>query len=160
MPESAPQREGLRVRKLAGQPGSGVVHTDPRDGVPAKYPLAGVVFLDVDGHHTVDHLPDGDPVPAPKAIRLPADYVQREPWIELVNPTAVVRNGGSASNPTAKLHTFIHADEIVLHMLSGDFRYEVVHQPDKYDASGAPTNAAGDPDTVVDWFYDADLIGD
>lgn len=147
----APQREGLRVRKLADTFGGDrtVLYTDPRDGVPAKYPLAGVVFLDINFNRTDV---------APKAIRVPADYAQREPWVELVNPTAVVRNGGSAANPTATLHTFIHADELVLHMLDGDRRYRVVGQPDKYGADGEPTNEAGDPTAEVRWYYDADLI--
>jgi hypothetical protein len=145
----AAERQGLRVRKLAGD---GPIHTDPRDGVPAKYGLAGVVFIDkIHGRRTDE---------VPEAIRVPTDYASREPWIELVNSRAVTKPAGPPSNPWAGQppHVFLHADELVLHMQSGDYRYKVVHQPDKYDASGKPTDVTGDPTTTVDWFYDADLI--
>ncbi len=49
--------------------------------------------------------------------------------------------------------------------LSGDFRYAVTHQPDKYEGRDhvdgdehVSTAVAGDPDTHVDNFYDLDLI--
>lgn len=157
-------RVGLNVRKLADyDAGTGsVLYSDHLTGEPAKYPLKGVVFTDPQGRST--NL-DGSPVAAPKLTRISTDYAQREPWIELVNPTAVVRNGGSAQNPTAKLHTFVQADEIVLHMIDGDYRYRVTHQPDKYegaehanDADHVASNAAGDPNTHVDWYYDVELI--
>lgn len=155
------KRRGLMVRKLAGEPGSGVHHPDHITGEPALYPLAGVVFTDAQGRRTDL---DGVAYPAPKAIRVPTDYVQREPWIEIVNPRPTIANAGTTSNPTAKIHQFIEADELVLHMLDGDYRYTVVHQPGKYsgadhvDGPHEATSAAGDPNTHVDWFYDADLV--
>jgi hypothetical protein len=147
-----PRREGLRVRKLADQrEGSdSVLYADHVTGEPAKRPLLGVVFVDEVRGRRTDRVPTH--------IRVPNDYVQREPWIEMVNPTAVVRNAGPANNPTAKLHTFVQADELVLHMLDGSYRYRVVGQPDKYGADGEPSNAAGDPTTEVRWYFDADLI--
>lgn len=145
----ADRYEGLRVRKLAGEPGSGVHHTDHITGEPSLRPLKGVVFTDTRGR-TTDRVP-------PK-ISVPHDYVAREPWIEFVNPRGVVKPAGPATNPFAKTHQFIHADEIVLHMLDGDHRYKVTHQPDKYDAAGNPTDVAGDPTAEVHWYFEADLI--
>lgn len=142
------QREGLRVRKLAGEPGSGLYHRDHITGEPAKYPLAGVQFVDTQGLRS-------DVVP--KQITVPHDYVDREPWIELVGVTAAVRPAGPAENPWAKKHNFTHVEELILHTVHGDLRYKVVRQPDKYGADGQPINEAGVPADVY-WAYDADLI--
>lgn len=156
------KRRGLMVRKLAGEPGSGVHHLDHITGQPALYPLAGVVFTDAQGRRE-----DLNRVPYPpqRLIRVPTDYVQREPWIEVVGPKPAIANGGPKANPTAIMHTFIQADELVLHMLDGDYRYKVTHQPGKYvgaehvdGEAHVATDVAGDPNTHIDWFYDADLI--
>lgn len=129
----AVQREGLRVRKLADE----------------SRQFVGTALLDLNFNRTDV---------APAQIRVPTDYAQREPWVELVNPTPVLREGGPASNPTAVLHTFVHVDALILHTVTGDYRYKVVHQPDKYYADGVTPGApAGDPTAVVDWYYDADL---
>lgn len=144
------QRHGLRVRKLAGEPGSGPHYPDHVTGEPSARPFAGVAFLDERLNRTDQ---------PPKHIRVPHDFVSREPWIETVGTKGVVKPAGPSANPFAKTHTFVHADELVLHMADGDYRYKVVGQPDKYDAAGKPTDAAGDPETEVRWFYDADLIG-
>lgn len=144
------QRQGLRVRIL----------TDTPDLEPGQRHVSGVIFLDNQLRRNVDGDPYGDPVPAPTKIRVTTDYVARNPWIEPVNAQAVAKPAGPPSNPWGGMppHVFLHADELVLHMLTGDFRYKVVGQPDKYDADGVPTDVAGDPTTEVRWFYDADLI--
>lgn len=157
------KRQGLRVRKFAGE--SGVIHTDHATGEPSKHPLAGVGFTDDQGRNADL---EGNPIPAPKRLRLPSDYVMREPWIEIVNPRPVLKPSGPPSNPWGGQqgpHNFVHIDEFVLHMVDGDYRYRVVHQPDKYDtpehvdgAVETPCDTPGDPTTHVDWFYDADLI--
>jgi hypothetical protein len=150
MPDESERREGLRVHKLAGAPGSGVVHNDHATGLPSLLPLAGVVFTDRSGI-TVDT--------PQRLIRVPNDYVEREPWVEMVGVRAQARPAGPPTNPWQKSHAFLHADEIVLHMRDGDYRYRVVGQPDKYDlTTGLPSDVAGDPNTEVRWFYDADLI--
>ena len=89
---------------------------------------------------------------------LPHDYVEREPWIELVNVRPVTKPAGPPDNPWAKRHDFLHCDELVLHMIDGDRRYKVVANPDKYDAEGNPTDVVGDPNAEVRWYYDADLV--
>lgn len=163
----APVRSGGNFRKRAGEPGSGVHHTDPATGQPSLRPFAGAEFADERGRTTVNGEPDGGPLPAPKMLRLSTTYVSQEPWIELVNVRPVTVPSGPAGNPwngQQPPHTFLQADEVVLHMLSGDFRYKVVHQPGKYegavhvDGDHAATDVTGNPDTHVDWFYDLDLI--
>lgn len=162
-------RQGIRVRKLADYRSgtASTLYADHLTGEPSLYPLLGVVWTDEYGRKTDL---EGNPFPPQKQIRIPTDYVTREPWIELVGVKAVARPKGPASNPWREAHTFLQADEIVFHMLDGDgnpvdHRYRVVHQPDKYDtadhvdgADEVPTDNAGDPSTHVDWFYDADLI--
>lgn len=124
------QRHGLRIRIQ-------------RNGAP--------IFLD-------DAL---EPAAAPpERISVPVEYATRQPWIEIRGQRPVVRPGGPASNPFAKVHTFIHADELVLRMADRDWHYTIVGQPDKYDAAGEPTDSAGDPTCEVRWFYDADLVED
>jgi hypothetical protein len=98
-------------------------------------------------------------------------------WLELMNARTVQRPAGPAHEPNRELHTFIHADAIVLHCAGGDVRYRVTQQPDKYavidrveingdkrlvreeiDPTAEVTRdiyAAGD--TRVDWFYLAEL---
>lgn len=165
------KRRGLMVRKLAAEDGTGLYHRDHITGEPALRPLKGVVFADELGRK---HDLDGNAHPAPRLLRLPTDYVLREAWIELVNQRGVVKPSGPASNPwngQQAPHTFVHCDEVILHMIdpdteeSVDYRYRVTHQPDKYDTpvheDGVTETAcdnAGDPTTHVDHFYDLDLI--
>lgn len=159
MSSEAPRREGLRVRKLAGDPNhpDAVYHPDHITGLPSLRPFGGVSFIDGRGRNTSE--------PQQK-IQVPVDYVTREPWIEAVGLEPLVVPAGTAANPYSKTpHVFMQADEIILHMLDGDYRYQVVHQPGKYEgaehvdgAEHTATDVTGDPDTHVDWFYDADLI--
>lgn len=161
------RRQALHVRKLAGEPGSGEHLPDHKTGEMSLRPFIGAIFLDDMGRSTVDGVPNGDPVPPPKRIGwIPMDYAQRESWVEIVGQRPVVAPAGTVANPYSKQpHVFLHADEIVLHMVSGDYRYRVVHQPGKYEgaehvpgAEHTATDVTGDPNTHVDWFYDADLI--
>jgi len=108
----------------------------------------GAIFLG-------DDLEPGDP---PKKISVPTDYADRQSFIRLVNPRPQTRPAGTSDTPFSKVHTFLHADELVLHMADRDYHYKVVGQPDKYDAKGKPSDVAGDPTTEVRWFYDADLV--
>lgn len=146
------ERAGLVVHKMAGPPEAAV--NDQGEAVLVKS-LAGVRLLDR------QRLADGDGYVEleshPAGFRMPMDYADREPWVELVNTSVVHKPGGPAEAPWRVTHTFVHAEQIVLHLHSGDATYRVVHQPDKYDADGNPTDVAGDPSAVVDWFYDADL---
>lgn len=136
--------DGLeRVRRydpITGEP----YWASPTTGEPLPKQVAGVVF-DMDAE--------------PLTIALSSKYVGDEPWIELVGQTVVHRPAGPAENPWKGTHTFVHADEIILHLADGDRRYQVTHQPDKYDdETGLPSDDAGDPTTHVDHFYVAELI--
>lgn len=156
----APTIQGLRIRKLADKSeGERIVRFDPETGEKKlvnphtagddhePWPLAGVQI-------------EGD---TPKLTRVPTSFVasgRAEGWIELENDRPVHRPGGTPDDPWMKTHTFIHADAVILKTVDGDVRFEVVHQPDKYDdESGEPTEEAGDPTTHVDWFYDLKLEG-
>lgn len=151
MTDTTERRIGLRVRKLADrEAGPGAFrHTDHITGEPSKHPLLGVVFLDHLEHRTDE---------PQRKITVPTDYATRESWIEMVGVRAVAKPGGPKNNPWATIHSFLHCDQLVLHMLDGDYTYRVVRQPDKYDSSGAPTDAVADSTTEVYWAYDADLI--
>lgn len=145
--------KGLKVRKLAGDPddGNARYYPDHVTGEPSLRPLGGVVFID-------NSLTRTDEVPT--FIRVPTDYVAREHWIELGESSVVTRPAGTAAAPYSKPpHVFVQTETLTLHMLNGDFVYRVVGQPDKYDLStGAPTDEAGNPNTEVRWYYDAELI--
>lgn len=127
----------LAIRKLADrESGERVVRFDPVTGEkklvnPATpgdehepWPLAGVRF-------------EGE---APDQVSVPMDWVQRavaEGWAELVNQRAVVRPAGPTqdvlvSSHTGAPHTFIQADEVIFHMIDGDYRYKITRNPDKY----------------------------
>lgn len=136
--------DGLeRVRRydpITGEP----FWAAPSTGEPLPKEVAGVVF-DMDAEPTV--------------IALSTKYVGAEPWIELVNARPVFKPAGPPEDPWRGTHTFVHCDELVLHLADGDRRYAVTHQPDKYDdETGMPSDNAGDPTTHVDHFYVAELI--
>jgi hypothetical protein len=149
---------GLRVRKLALDDGLERVKrfdpvtgegywAHPTTGDPLPKQVAGVVCEN-----------DGGP---PPLISVSTSYVDVEPWIELVDPRPVHKPGGPLERPWATTHTFVHCDELVLHLADGDVRYRVVHQPDKYDdETGEPSDQPADPTTHVDWFYVAELVED
>lgn len=142
---------GLAVKILADDSPGATVHQDHATGEPSLRGRLGVVFADRSTHRQSDTVPE--------RISVPHDYVDKHDWIEVVNPSAVVRPAGPADKPFAKTHTFPHADELVFHMAGGRVRYRVVHQPDKYDdETGEVAERAGDPTTHVDWFYVAELV--
>lgn len=158
----------LRVRKLADKStGTRVVRFDPETGerklvnpdTPGDshepWPLLGVQF-------------EGE---APQETKVPTKYVEAaiaEGWMERVNERPVVRPAGPRQNVWSSTHngtphTFIHCDQIIFHMVEGDYTYEVVHQPDKYLADGHDDDtvtpeeyAAGN--TRVDHWYGLELI--
>lgn len=132
---------GFRFRKLADKStGERVVRFDPVTGEkklvnPATpgdthepWPLLGVVF-------------EGDP---PTEATIPTGMVVTgvsEGWIERVNPTHVMRPAGPTqdvmeSGHSGNPHFFTHCDEMIFKMHDGDYRYRVVHQPDKYAVTG------------------------
>lgn len=81
-----------------------------------------------------------------------------EGWASLEGENVVHRPGGPLANRWAVTHTFVQADAIVFHLMDGDVRYKVTHQPDKYVASGTDSTKMtddkyGDGDSRVDLFY-------
>lgn len=149
MPSNNTAPRGLRIRKLADRSGGEQAKlADLPGSPPGTWPLAGIVI-------------DGDP---PEVAVIPMAWVRRgheAGWLELENARVVQRPAGPADDPTRDLHTFTHADTIIIHADGGDIRYRVTHQPDKYhvDADDAEVTkqAYRAGDTRVDWFYIAQL---
>lgn len=120
----------------------------------------------------------------PEETRVPTSWVSRgisEGWLEGINGRPVVRPAGPRqdtwnSTQTGTPHVFTHYDEIVLKTVTGDIRYRVTHQPDKYADYDQATHTdrlkafTADDDTPVtpaayeagatrvDWFYDLELV--
>lgn len=142
---------GLGVMLLADDSPGATVHPQWDTGEPSARGYGGAQFIDRVTHEAVE---------APPAFVVPHDYIDRYPYFEVVGQTAVVRPAGPADKPYAKTHTFPHAEAFILHMIDGDYRYRVTHQPDKYDdETGEVAERAGDPTTHVDWFFVAELEG-
>lgn len=130
-----------RFDPLTGQP----YWASPSTGEPLPKACAGVV-------------PEGD---LPAALRISQKICGAEEWIELVNPRPVHKPAGPPQDPWRSTHTFVHCDELVLHLLDGDVRYRVTRQPDKYDTeTDLPSDNAGDPTTYVVHDYVAELTED
>lgn len=149
MPSSHASPRGLRVRKIADHSGGDEAkHADLPGAPPGTWPLAGVV---IDGD-----VPEVATIPLPWARRAAA-----EGWVELENSRVVQRPAGPPQDPTRDLHTFTHADTVIIHTGGGGIRYRVVHQPDKYHVEGdeaeVTTQAYRAGDTRVDWFFVAEL---
>lgn len=148
---------GLRVRKLAVDDGLERVQrfdpltgekfwASPSTGEPLPKQVKGVV-LDTDV--------------APPAIRISQKFVGAADWIEQTHARVVHKPAGPAEDPWRATHTFVHCDELVLHLLDGDVRYRVTRQPDKYDTeTDEPSDLAGDPTTYVVHDYVAELVED
>lgn len=120
-------------------------------GQPHPKQSAGVVLLDPDDHTNELQEP-------PDAFTMPAHYPdEQRDWVERVNARPVHKPGGNLDNPWGTTHTFVHCDQIILHLEAGDAVYDVVHQPDKYTADGDPTDTVGDPTDVVDWHYELEF---
>jgi hypothetical protein len=145
--------EPLSVKKLADKTdGERVTRFDPETGQPKPWPFAGLEII-------------GDP---PERTQVASKFVTRgqaEGWIEVINPRMVHRPGGPPEEPWRVTHTFMQADAIVFKCVEGDVRYEVVHQPDKYDDQKDSDDetlvtdesyAAGQ--TRIDWFFELKLV--
>lgn len=161
--------EVLRIRRLADK-SEEAVREHPMDH-PDKWPLAGIEI--------VDFL--GKPTTPPDVCRVSTALVDKgraEGWIELVGENVVHRPGGPPDDLYRVTHTFKQADKIVFKTMSGEARYDVTHQPDKYvdtneygpldrEPTPKPTAKADAVEvtdehyaaghTRVDWFYDLKL---
>lgn len=161
---------GLQIHKLADtSSGERVVRYDEVTGEkklvnPATpgnehepWPLKGVRIAN-----------DGGPSAKCNVSQRYVSTAVSEGWMTRVNERAVVRPAGRTqahleSSQTGTPHVFIHADEIHIKTLDGDVKYRVIHQPDKYAATGGDKKKvtpemyeAGE--TRVDWFYGLELI--
>jgi len=149
----ADKSEGTRVtRYVVSDDGETVekrlVNPDTEGDEHEPWPLAGIEIVN-------DKLP--------KRAILSTSYVssaRAEGWIEVEGEKVVHKPKGPANNPWQDTHTFVQLDAITIKTTEGDVRYKVVHQPDKYDDNGDPTDVAGDPSTYVDWFYGLELDND
>jgi hypothetical protein len=141
----ADRSQGERVVRWDHETGEKVL-VNPATGEPEPWPLAGVQI-------------EGD---VPTQTTLSTSIVDRgrgEGWISVEGERAVVRPAGPPGAPYLKKHTFVHADVVVLHLVAGDVRYRVTHQPDKYHEGPEGTDAVGDPNARVDHFYGLELEG-
>lgn len=155
--------EPLADRKLPPMPNFRKFAGDPRDpkafypndhvtGLPAAKPFGGVRF-------TTQERPSVPIDEPPEWITITHDMVEREHWIEKVNPSYVNRAKGPKHDPMREVHTLPQAEQLIFHMADGDHRYRVVHQPDKrFNDTGEIADVGGDPNTHVDWFYVAQLV--
>jgi hypothetical protein len=144
---------GFRFRKLADESGGPAAFAAERgpqvlgeQSSPVDHwPLAGVEIV-------------GDP---PQEANLPMDYVRRavaEGWMVGDGENVVHRPGGPPQDKWRVTHTFVHYDTITVKTTTGDLRYRVAHQPDKYAGSGGDRAKVTDEryaagETRVDWFY-------
>lgn len=103
-----------------------------------------------------------EPVGAlPDEMEISTNFVAKgkaEGWISTEGEEVVHRQGGPAENPWAATNTFVQCAEIVFHFTSGDVRYKVTRQPDKYAAEGTDRTKVTDDmyaegATRVDRFY-------
>lgn len=126
-----------------------VVHLRAGEAPEGVYPrpLVGVRFSTT----------DRQAAEAPDALALSTGYVESQPWIEVVNPSAVVAPAGPKDAPMAKTHLFPQAEALIFHMTDGDYRYRVVRQPGKYNADGTVATTGGDPTAEVFWDYLVEL---
>lgn len=116
---------GLHVGKKADDPNdpNAVWFADHLTGEMSIKPFRGATFLDELSQPTED---------APEYIVLPLDYVDREPWIEIIGKRRELVNGGPPDDPQAMIHNLVHGDQLVLHMLQADFVYEIDENPGRY----------------------------
>jgi hypothetical protein len=149
----------LSVRKLANKEGQERVKKfDPETGEPKlvnpatpgedhePWPLLGVTI-------------EGEPPQRTTAGMSWANVAQAEGWLKRVNESAVVRPGGTAEQPYSTVHTFIHAEMLVINDEElGPVAYRVTRQPDKYDAGGNPVKEWTERETDVRWFYELELV--
>jgi hypothetical protein len=148
----ADKSEGERIHKYDPDTGARkLVNPDTPGDDHEPWPFAGLAI-------------EGE---APRHTRVSTAWVtfgKTEGWLELEGERVEHKPGGPQADPWATTHTFVHADVIVLKTVDGDVHYRVLRQPDKYDGgpengTGKPTDAAGDRETSVDWFYDLELVG-
>lgn len=128
-----------RIRKFADRSDQ---HTDGE-----HWPLSHVEFVGE----------NDQPIDPPQTWEVTQRLVlaaRDEGWISMEGSRIVYRPSGrtpdDVSNPP---HVFVHADIVVVHLGSGDARYRVAHQPDKY----ADHDGADDTTQVTDQVY---LAGD
>jgi hypothetical protein len=145
----ADRSQGERVRRF--HPETGEPHlVNPETGQPEPWPLQG---LEIDGE-------------LPHECAVPTRWVTRgkvEGWLEVEGERVAHRPGGPPEEPWRVTHTFPQADAIILKCVTGDVRYKVVGQPDKYEHDGAdaePVETSGDPDHAVYWSYHLKLDHD
>lgn len=124
--------EGQHTRISRFNPDTGEKYVaDAATGEPRPWPLLGVLI-------------EGD---VPQSVTVPHTTINKgrsEGWVELVNERVIHEPGGPADNLWAVTHTFEQADEVIFHLLDGDVRYRVIHNPGRYvDGEGYR----------IDWFY-------
>jgi hypothetical protein len=145
----ADRSAGERVRRF--NPDTGEPHlVNPETGQPEPWPLLG---LEIEGD-------------LPGECAVPTRWVTRglaEGWLSVENPSVVHRPGGPPEDPWRVTHTFPQADAVILKCVTGDVRYTVVGQPDKYDSgseTAQPVESSGDPEHVAYWSYHLKLDHD
>lgn len=131
---------GERVRRSNPDTGEAYL-SDPASDNPdehSPWPLAGVEIA--------------DPPQATTISTAKVDEGIGEGWAELIGERVVRRPAGPPTAPWSQRHTFVQADELVFHTMTGDIRYRVVHQPDVHEDQAEPSGRR------VDHFYGLERI--
>ena len=160
-PKTDPKYRGLKIRKYADR-AKGLADGTKR--IPATLPDGRRAIVNPDtmdpnpwplSHVEVEN--DGGP---PQYVTIPSRYLQNarnEGWVHVENERVAVKPKGPEEEPYKEVHVFNHIDAFTINAKSGDIRYVVTRQPDKYDVNDQPTEVAGDPETYVVWDYQAEL---
>lgn len=145
----ADMSSGERLRRFDEETGESYL-LNPQTGRREGWPLLGIV-------------PEGD---LPAHAIIPTSFVElgiKDGWIRVEGSRSVTRPGGPEHDPwridrdKGIPHVFRHVDVIVLGFTTGDVRYVVTDQPDKYHDGPAGEDRAGDQLAEVRHFYLADL---
>lgn len=113
------------------------------------------------------HVPEEDGRPRIELLEpsdyyhIPTSYVEKavqEGWMSYPDGYQVVhRPGGNKTSKWSASHTFVHAPTIAIHTITGEERFKVAQQPDKWgyneDERDDDGDFVGTPDSHVHWFY-------
>lgn len=145
----ADRSSGVRATRFDAETGEKYLYDPSTPGFdPEPWPLAGVQVVNA---------ATGEISDPPKVTRVPHTFVQTgrsEGWLTLVGERVVHRTGGPDGDPWRVTHTFVQADQVVIHTIDGDVVYDVVESPDKWPET---KDGAAGYGGEVRWYFDLKL---